>query len=109
MDRADPRLLAIHPLLLQEAILERSLTGMPLEARLAIVQAVWTASSARDPRNEELLTETVLRAAGRVRKALEQDELVSRPSKVDLEHLLSSELDEVRLVAVLMLSSLKRR
>jgi hypothetical protein len=108
MSSTDRKLLELHPLLLQEAILQRAVTGVTLEARLAIMESVWTSSTTRQRENEELLIEATLRAANKAREALENGRLISPPSADNIVHLVESEVREVRLVGALLLRSSRK-
>lgn len=99
------RFLALHPLLLEEAILQRAVTGVSLDVRLTLLKGTWTRRTAKLPENEDLLKDLTLRAASKAREALEKGQLVAPPSIDELQHLLSSEVREVRLIAILLLRS----
>jgi hypothetical protein len=105
MASAAEKLLELHPLLLQEAILRRAVTGISLEDSLTMLETVWTSRTTRQPENEELLTEATVRGANKAREALENDRLISPPSRDEVGHLMESEVREVRLVGILLLSS----
>lgn len=92
--------LELHPLILEEAILHHIVTAMSLEARLALYAAIWEPSALAPPENMEVLRAATTRAAIIAQEALERGNSVARPSTEELLHLLTSEVQEVRLVGV---------
>ena len=93
--------------MLEEAILHHIVTATSLEARLALYAAIWEPSALDSSSNVEVLREATTRAAIIAQEALERGSSVVRPSREELVHLLSSEVQEVRLVGVTSLRQLR--